>query len=593
MFISQNVVSTHSSSRVADNVRHLSSVFVSRLGQTGTRGSVDPADGLDYFSSPVSQAVPIVADKISLPAKAGTVPLLSCLPPALHSLYADPSRLCRPEPPGGWPAVRSVKFVSDKEYLKLLMRLDTAGMISWTTRPVVVNGIFAVPKKDGTLRLIIDCRPSNVRFIEPENPELPSPSLFSELVADPFQEIYFAKSDVADFYHAFLLPDWLRPYFCLPGVLAGDMGLAGYAANATVYPMLRTLPMGWNHAVRLAQAAHLECIAGDPLSTPGEIASQQSGFVVDDVVRLIVYIDDVVWAGRSRNAVQRRLDGYLSHMAGRGFTFKLAKVTKPCLRLEALGLDLDGRHHCVALAAPAMQRLINTTRAICAAGEVSGLQLASVLGRWTWAMLVRRGSLAVFAAVYRFCAIAGSRTFALWPSVRAELLAAANLAPLLICYFSAPFAPLVVATDASEEGLGVVAADCPPELSAAVVSTSSPTIVQDNAMLSLVESLHWRCIVSAPWRSPEHITTLEMRAFATAVKWLASLPACFRCRILMFSDSAAVVGAVTKGRSSSFRLLPVMRLTAAFSLGFGLNVSMRWLPSAANPADEPSRRFTP
>ena len=74
-------------------------------------------------------------------------------------------------------------------------------------------------------------------------------------------------------------------------------------------------------------------------------------------------------------------------------------------------------------------------------GRCTGRELAALVGRWTWCMLVARPALACLAAVYRFMKAAGDRLFWLWPSVRAELLLVARIAPLLSACLSSDWFP--------------------------------------------------------------------------------------------------------------------------------------------------------
>jgi hypothetical protein len=60
-------------------------------------------------------------------------------------------------------------------------------------------------------------------------------------------------------------------------------------------------------------------------------------------------------------------------------------------------------------------------------------------------------------------------------------------------------------------------------------------------------------------------------------------------RVLVLSDSQVVIGAVTKGRSSSPQLLRRLRTVSALVLAGGIRLSVRWVPSEFNPADGPSR----
>jgi hypothetical protein len=60
-------------------------------------------------------------------------------------------------------------------------------------------------------------------------------------------------------------------------------------------------------------------------------------------------------------------------------------------------------------------------------------------------------------------------------------------------------------------------------------------------------------------------------------------------RLIVFGDSAVVMGACSKGRSGSPSLLGLLRRSAAIQMAFGLFPSYHHVPSAANPADGPSR----
>eukprot|EP00974_Lingulodinium_polyedra_P116656 11159972-Lingulodinium_polyedra.AAC.1 len=59
----------------------------------------------------------------------------------------------------------------------------------------------------------------------------------------------------------------------------------------------------------------------------------------------------------------------------------------------------------------------------------------------------------------------------------------------------------------------------------------------------------------------------------------------------MLSDASAVVSAVAKGRSSRPGLGRVCRVIAAHLLATGSVLSLRWVPSEANPGNAPSREF--
>ena len=85
-----------------------------------------------------------------------------------------------------------------------------------------------------------------------------------------------------------------------------------------------------------------------------------------------------------------------------------------------------------------------------ATGEATGRELSHLVGRWTWAMLVRRPAMSIFSAVYRFIECAHDSCYTIWPSVRRELLAASYIAPLLYASIRCDWSHIVIASDASE-----------------------------------------------------------------------------------------------------------------------------------------------
>ena len=152
-----------------------------------------------------------------------------------------------------------------------------------------------------------------------------------------------------------------------------------------------------------------------------------------------------------------------------------------------------------------------------------------------------------------------------------------GLAPLLLARLSAPSFHSLIAVDASSSGLGVVASKS---------DTRGGESVEE-----LVQQRDWSVILASRWRRDEHINVLELRAVHTAVRWALSYPLTFGCRIRILSDSKVTIGCVSKGRSSSASLLRRMRCLSASLLAAGVGVDLQYVPSALNPADEPSRRF--
>lgn len=569
-----------------------------KLNQINTLNHDHNTSIFDYHSNHTQPRVPLVADTLSLPVKPGSVPLLSSLPPHASAMYADVANvLASPQLVASRPAAPApTVFASGDEYVKVINRMRGLDMIDFTLQPRAVNGLFGIDKGDGTQRLIFDARAANNLFVDPPSVSLPTPDKIASLRTQLGAPVYVAKVDLDNFFHRFVLPEQYRPFFALPAVRAGDIGLADqYGADTMVFPCASRLPMGWSHSVFLAQSAH-ECLIERHTRLRLSDCISVSADTLLDRLRFAIYIDDLSLFSTDPALLAAVQDEYIAAMEAHGLPVKTSKVVRPCCTgVEVVGLEFDGTTHHFGLSAAKMRALVRETWRLLDAGLCTGLELSSLVGKWTWACLANRPALSCFSAVYRFINIAHKRVFGLWPTVRRELLTVAGLAPLLSTFTAATFFPQAVATDASSIGLGVTAAHMPDDqlvqsAAAAGLGDSERTTPAQLVAAECAVRAKWSTLVAARWRRPlSHINEGEARAVSTAVRWASSRPAARSSRLLLFCDSTAVVGALCKGRSSSPLLLRRLRQISAFLFSFSLRLHVVWLPSELNPADYPSR----
>jgi hypothetical protein len=579
LFSSRNSISSPSN-RLSEYVLSASSRYASRLvDSTACSDALSPTTSImPYATSSVSPSVvPIVAHKVSLPEAAGTVDLLSMLPPSVATQYASADHIVLPQfrPQVKRLRAPSVFAVSRHDYITLLRRMLDANMLWATTSPKAVNGLFGVPKPDGSIRVIVAAVPANRHFVEPPNPDLPTPSSLADLVPVSSSPFFISKSDQDNFYHRFRTPRWLWDYMALPPVSAEDLGIESHFGFGTqVFPCCTTLPMGWNHAVYLAQTAHIHFITTKVGWSLSDRISTSDNTL--DRTRWDCYLDDVYQVGPDLLEQERRHADYRTLSAAHGLQTKESKDRAPSSDpVEVIGCEVDGRRHTVGVSPTRLASLCRETTAVLRAGLCSGELMSHLLGKWAWAMLVRRPALSIFGSVYRFARLAGSRCFSLWTAVVHELQCAVGVAPLLFVRLSSKVLPRCVAVDASSVGLGVVTARLPPgDVCPHVLSPAD---------------FSWSTIVSTPWRESEHINSLELRAISTAVRWALKSPDSIASRLIVFSDSQVAVFSSNKGRSSSHLLLRRLRPLAACLLSSGLRLLLRWIPSEDNPADGPSR----
>jgi hypothetical protein len=545
-------------------------------------------------------SMPLEAKRVSLPADPGGVDLLSVLPLEVAARYATENQdLFTPVEDRIKP--KSVCLVqSDSDYIAIVRRMHSLGMVTFMTDPAVVNGVFATPKADNKQRLVVDARPANSVFVDAPPLELPTPDLLSKLEARPDQTVFVAKNDLDNFYHRLRIPVWMQKYFSLPPVRASDISQAladEFGADTKCFPCCTTLPMGWSHSAYVAQMAHEHIIETSTSLARADRISKTLDFKLNRL-RWMVYIDDFILFGPSDKisptALRQLQIEYVQALTAVGLPPKPSKEVQPSADgVECVGIDFDGTALTAGLHPIKLHLLAGRTETFLRRGFCSGVEMSRLIGHWGWACMCRREAFSIFSAVYRFIEVADKKTFDIWPSVQRELRMAMDLAPMLFSSLDSTWFETTIATDASGTGQGVVAAECPHDDIQFMAQMRVPDFSKelDRTMHPTLTKARWRDIVAAPWRNPEHINVLELRALDTGVRWLASRPSTLGTRVLVWSDSSVVVCAVRKGRSSSHDLLRRLRSLTATLLVHNLKLYCNWIPTEVNPADGPSRRY--
>ena len=118
-------------------------------------------------------------------------------------------------------------------------------MIHFTSRPKDSITPFFVVKKNGRLRLVLDCRAGNQRFRDPPPLKMAAGSTWGNVNLPPGETLYIAQSDIKDYFYSLPFPRHLQPFFCLPGISVQALGnwevradqIHGLDAGGMFYPM--------------------------------------------------------------------------------------------------------------------------------------------------------------------------------------------------------------------------------------------------------------------------------------------------------------------------------------------------------------------
>jgi hypothetical protein len=489
------------------------------------------------------------------------------------------------------------------------------GMISFTSHPRAINGVFTVAKDEQSDRLIIDAQPANRCFVDSPDVLLPDPSHLLQLQIPPNTELYTGKTDLSNYYHQLGLPEWMQPFFCLPPLTPDELRSLGISADTTCcYPMCLTLPMGFSHAVYIAQSVHEWVLYQSEAVHPQDnILRLQVPLSRSQAAKVIhgIYIDDFFHFSLSQPAALVVHHRVLAAYAAAGFVVKPSKVIAPTAGpVKVLGIQICGASAALSIPVASQLQLIASTLAVLRVRRISGLRLSRLIGSWTWCLLLRRPALSILHRVYRFMHGAGQRRFEVWPTVRLELKMLLGTLPLLFSRLDAPTFHRVACTDASEIGVGVVTCPLIPSRLSTLLWSSCASRAAARAPLAalalpvphgdlvLADTLalhhevlgsHWSTIISKRWVHEEHINVLELRAVLLLLHWLLSYPSALGSRVFCLVDSAVAFFTLWKGRSSSPALLFVMRKISALLLASDITLLCGWIPSAVNPADHPSR----
>lgn len=379
-------------------------------------------------------------------------------------------------------------------------------------------------------------------------------------------------------------------------------------------PLQATLPMGFKWAVYIAHTVSTRCMersyallrssaASKCLPSTARMLSlrREPGlrhFRTGDVMLLHI-IDDinpvcVDWPDNLVKVFNRICDKVFSSF---GLPRKASKSSPPEIVVSStmpfMGWYLHLRSQTLRPIPGKLQLAVSHAWRCISGSRTSPRELQSVLGRITWIALGIRPSLASLLHCFRFLDSHPHGNRATPAVAKRELFTILRILPLAHVKLHRGTWHTVVAFDASTNAAGVCFAHPSPTSLDSLTKFASEDQAFRSRLTELklhahVRSMRWRLAFSHTWKRAEHINALEAHAAVLAVEWAAAHPINGQ-RLVILSDSAVVIGALKKGRSSSPALALPCRRFAAVIIAHDLHPIFIHVPSESNPADGPSR----
>ena len=320
-------------------------------------------------------------------------------------------------------------------YAKFIFDLYNAGLIAFTSNPRVIIGVFFVTKKNGRLRMIIDCRRINNLMRQPPRTLLGSVEALANIdlschPGDVHQTMFIAQEDVKDFFYRLGIPEGMWPLFSFPAVdvnllrkcFGNDVPneIQCLSETAAVHPCMRVLPMGFSWAFHLAQRCH-EFEAAAVLPNVDLLRDRRPFYrLTPKVSRLMLYADnnnhialDAETADASRIVLSKRLNetGLATHEVG-----------EAAVCGSTLGIQFNGDIGYIAVTHERDVRLdLALEELILRRPKITSADMRRIVGHITCRFLLRRSLLSTLAHVYVFINKEYTYPTTMWPSLVSEL----------------------------------------------------------------------------------------------------------------------------------------------------------------------------
>ena len=374
----------------------------------------------------------------------------SCLPIAAGREASEASGLVRPFMD---PGIRRCS----RRYHNLLRKLEKHGILCYGLEAISFVGMFAVNKKSGKQRLVIDCRLANLYFRAAKHVNLPTASSFARIEVEVDETLFISQFDLSCAFYQMLLPEFLRPYFCLEPVKASAVGVSmiggSYVSpDELIFPQMKVMPMGFSHALYFCQRIFENIVrTAIPLAP---LIHDSSPVPPLERGAAAVYVDNFASMSTDPAVARDNCARVVAETHARGLTTHEHDDGAAC---DLLGVSFCEGNLIVPKGGRRWVLYFAITHALTR-NRLTSRELNVIVGHFTFLALLRREMLSVMSAVYSFIAKGYAHPSRLWPAVRRELTWMRALLCALEVRTSKPWASQSMMFDASPWGAGVMRA---------------------------------------------------------------------------------------------------------------------------------------
>ena len=576
----------------------------------------------------ISSAMDVRPDRMSLPEIAGIIDPSDHLKgehlSSFNNILQEVPHDCPPQQP-----TKGCFKVRQNEVVEVYCRLLDSGVATLIPQElalkdsqgkIISGGLFAVPHKSQSDRIICDRRPLNELERRLVWAKLPHGALLTQIIVPKGFSVRGSGDDLSNYFYLLKHKEEWLPRNTIGEPVCGKW-FTKYGCDPTKSYMLsfRVIPMGDTNAVDIAQQTHLEILKDCGAMTSEEVISYRSPLPASDCLEGL-YIDDHITVQLVPNRRQRKnqscrkfrdeeiITASRDQYKKLGIPVSEKKQFTKVYSFQAWGTHVDSQSGRVGTPQEKLKQLERLLVDVCQLPKVSQKLLQRTLGLIVHPCMHKRVLMSLLQDAYPWVDKLGEKGPRKLPaSVREELLTLALALPLCHSNIKWQVSCRVGASDASLSGGGRAATLTSPPIAQTLYRYSvhkgepvkldwahgalcppSSMVHAPSELEELMMEHTWNTTHKCKFAHRQHINLLEMKMVKAELCDLvhqSNLPA----RHVLLVDSRVCAGAWGKGRSSSRQLNRILRKMVGWSLVGRKSLHLIWVGTHMNPADHPSR----